>query len=77
MTPLETSIWWIQYVLANGGELTKSHAPNMSWFAYHSVDVMLLLGTISICAVYGIFVLFKICMNRAKSRCNFENKKRD
>lgn len=76
MTPVETSLWWIQYVLANGGELTKSHATNLSWFVYYSIDVMLLLSGLFVSVVYGILKLFKVWTNRA-SRCKIDNKKRE
>jgi len=65
MTPLETSVWWIEYVLANGNEFTKSPATNLSWFVYHSIDVMLLLGSLAISAIYGLILLLKIWKNRA------------
>lgn len=73
MTPIETSLWWIQYVLANGGELTKSHATNLSWLVYHSIDVMLLLGGVLISAVYGIIFLVKVRANRVR-RCKIDSK---
>lgn len=74
-TPLETSIWWIQYILANGGELIKSPATNMSWFVYYSVDVMLLLVCTLICTIYGICRLVNVC--RGRTNINVDSKKRD
>lgn len=74
MTPIKTSVWWIEYVLANGGELNKSPATNLSWFVYYSLDVLLLLGCIAITAVYGIILLYNICTHRDH---RFDSKKRD
>lgn len=76
MTPKETSVWWIEYILANGNELTKSPATNLSWFAYHSIDVILFLVSIFGAVVYAIIRLLKLWINRAKS-CQIDNKKRD
>lgn len=73
-TPIETSVWWIQYVISNG-ELSKSHATDLSWFVYYSVDVMLFLASIIVCSVYGTFVLFRTSMNRIRKRCTDYSKK--
>lgn len=63
MTPLKTALWWIEHVLATGGfELAKSNAMNMSWFTYHSVDVILVLfGGLSLVLAVVILVIKKIC----------------
>lgn len=76
MTPIDTSLWWIEYILKNGGESTKSPATNLSWFVYHSIDVMLLLGCIFISAVYAIILIVRVWTNRGKPG-EIENKKRD
>lgn len=76
MTPIETSLWWIQYILENDGELITSHATNLSWFVYHSIDVLLLLGSIFIAVIYGIILLLKMWKNRAYRR-EIDNKKRE
>lgn len=76
MTPIDTSLWWIEYVISNGGESIKSPATNLSWFVYHSLDVMLLLGCIFVSAVYAIILLVKVWTNGGKPG-EIENKKRD
>ena len=39
-TPLETAIWWVEYVAAtNGAPLLKSQSINLSTFTYYSFDV--------------------------------------
>ena len=44
MSPLNTSLTWIEYVLStNGLPEAKSHSVNMPWYAYYSVDVILVL----------------------------------
>lgn len=44
--PIETAIWWVEHVAATGGaHLTTSHSSFMSWYEYHSVDILALLGS--------------------------------
>ncbi|KAJ6645923.1 UDP-glycosyltransferase UGT5 [Pseudolycoriella hygida] len=75
MTPLQTSLWWIEYVLSHDGDLAKSHATNLSWYVFHSVDVMLFLFSLVTIAVCGIVLLIKTWVNRAQ-RNNIGTKKR-
>lgn len=46
--PLETAIWWVEYVLRHNGAIhMQSEAVNLNWFQYNSYDVLavlLLLG---------------------------------
>lgn len=50
--PLETAIWWVEYVAATkGAPLLKSHSINMSTFTYYSFDVYLTFAIILIVAL--------------------------
>uniref|UniRef100_A0A3B1JFE5 UDP-glucuronosyltransferase n=1 Tax=Astyanax mexicanus TaxID=7994 RepID=A0A3B1JFE5_ASTMX len=48
MKPLDHAIFWIEYVMRNGGAPhLRTQSFRMSWFTYHSVDVILtLLGAV-------------------------------
>lgn len=69
-TPLETAIWWTEYVAATqGAPLLKSPSMNMSTIAYYSFDVYA-----TIVAVFGlviflpIYVICKSCRTSVKSK---------
>lgn len=76
MTPLNTALWWIEHVLATDGfELAKSNAMNMSWFTYHSVDVILVLfGGILLLLAVIIFSIKKICCTTRRTGKRKEKK---
>ncbi|XP_037024343.1 UDP-glycosyltransferase UGT5-like [Bradysia coprophila] len=76
MTPSETAVWWIQYILANGSEFIKSPATDMSWFVYYSLDVVFVLSCIFVLAVYIIVLPLKVLIKRA-SRSKVDSKKKD
>lgn len=45
MSPVDTSVWWIEHVIETGGlPLARSHAMELSWWSYHSVDVIATLA---------------------------------
>lgn len=42
--PLETAVWWVEYVAENGGNLLQSRAAvELNPLYYHSLDVILVL----------------------------------
>lgn len=64
--PLETAIWWVEHVAATrGAPLTTSHSTFMSWYEYHSVDVVAL-----IVSGLTLMVAIWIWMVRTFCRCN-------
>ncbi|KAH8242954.1 hypothetical protein KR032_003264 [Drosophila birchii] len=62
MTPLDTAIWWTEYVLRHKGAYHMRVAgQDLGFFAYHSVDVIgtLLAGALVILVIIAI-ILWKI-----------------
>lgn len=59
--PLETAVWWVEYVSATrGAPLLKSHATNLSAFAYYSFDIYIVIFLIlSVIISFWIYILRK------------------
>ena len=57
--PLETAIYWIEYVIENGGHLLQPHSVHMNWIAYYSLDSIVFL-IITISSI--IYFLLKCCL---------------
>lgn len=52
--PIETAIYWVEYVLRHhGAPALKSQAVHLNWIQYHSIDVIVVYLAIS-------YVLFKV-----------------
>ena len=68
--PVDTAIWWMEYVCRHGGApVLQSHlAEDAPWYQYHHVDVLLFLIAI-LCALCSAIVFFccvccKCCCKR-------------
>lgn len=62
MTPLETAIWWTEYVLRhNGAHHMRVAGQDLSFIAYHSLDVFaLVFGVIFLILASITFLLWKL-----------------
>lgn len=77
MTPLQTAIYWIEYVLRHEGAYhLRSPARNMPWYQYHNYDVYLLLHLIVLAVVYTLYkslrglanCLMGLCCSKSKPK---------
>lgn len=71
MKPLELAVFWIEYVIRHkGARHLQSHSHKMSWFVYHSIDVIATLLSV------GLLLLF-ICFSLVMSlwKCVVRRKK--
>jgi glucuronosyltransferase len=51
--PLETALYWIEYVIENNGaDLLRPHSVQMSWITYYSVDTISFLVLVVILTLY-------------------------
>ncbi|XP_013113908.2 UDP-glucosyltransferase 2 [Stomoxys calcitrans] len=80
MTPLETAIYWVEYVLRNeGAPYMRNAGQDLSFMEYHNLDVFLLLaaGVILIFVVifYAICSLKKMCFKAGKVSKNSKKDK--
>ncbi|XP_041651081.1 UDP-glucuronosyltransferase 2C1-like [Cheilinus undulatus] len=70
MKPLDQAVFWIEYVIRHkGGHHLKSQSYKMSWFVYHSVDVITALLAVIflasfICFLFVRFVWRKVFVGR-------------
>ena len=81
--PLDTAIWWVEFVVANNGgrKLLQSHCVKLNWFNYHSLDVISVL----LCSmIVTILILIKVIAfgiknikSFVKEKSNKSNIKRD
>lgn len=52
MKPLDLAVFWIEYVMRHkGARHLQTHANKMSWFTYHSLDVIAALSTAALLLV--------------------------
>ncbi|KAG5667808.1 hypothetical protein PVAND_015777 [Polypedilum vanderplanki] len=58
-SPLETAIYWIEYLANTDGNLIKSHAVELNYFTYHSFDVLLFIFILIFLPIFLIFKFFK------------------
>ncbi|XP_055326702.1 UDP-glucosyltransferase 2-like [Sitodiplosis mosellana] len=58
--PLETAVWWVEYVAATrGAPLLKSHSTHMSAIAYYSFDIYIVIFIILLVITYILRTIFK------------------
>jgi glucuronosyltransferase len=73
MSPLDTAIYWIEYVIRNkGAGYMKNPGLTMNWFAYNMIDVYaFILLVIALCCwlvVYVISSLSKLFVTTTESK---------
>lgn len=60
MKPLDLAVFWIEYVIRHkGAPHLRSHSHKMSWFVYHSLDVMAAL-------LAAVLLIMLICVSFLK-----------
>ena len=70
MTPLETALFWIEFVMRHGGAShLRTESYKMPWYAYHSVDVICLLLAILLVLTATVvgsirFLCSRLCRRR-------------
>ncbi|XP_031420549.1 UDP-glucuronosyltransferase 2A1-like isoform X2 [Clupea harengus] len=73
MKPLDRAIFWIEYVMRNGGAPhLRTQSFRMSWMAYHSIDVILTLLMALVLLLLIMFLAIKKCYSvlfKKKVKC--------
>lgn len=61
-TPIDTSVFWIEYVVRHkGAPELKSVAANLTWYQYYLVDVIsVITGSVFLCLYLLYFVISKL-----------------
>ncbi|OBS83568.1 hypothetical protein A6R68_22442, partial [Neotoma lepida] len=58
--PLDRAVFWIEYVMRNkGAKHLRVAAHDLTWFQYHSLDV---LGFLLACVVTVMLIITKCCL---------------
>lgn len=59
MTPLETAVFWIEFVMRNkGAKHLRVQAHNLTWYQYHCLDVAAALLAV---VVFALVLMIKTC----------------
>ena len=79
MTPLDTAIYWCEYVIRhNGASHLKSAGQNYNLFQYHSLDIIftyLLIGVLII--IFNLWLLRKLCKKYLCKKCKKNSEKKE
>nr|KAF6394217.1 hypothetical protein mPipKuh1_018453 [Pipistrellus kuhlii] len=60
MKPLERAVFWIEFVMRHkGAKHLRPASHDLSWFQYHSLDV---IGFLLACVATALFVITKCCL---------------
>lgn len=63
--PLETAIWWVEFVAATkGAGLTKSYATYLPTYVYHCLDIYATIFAICLMCIGLWAYIIKICCGR-------------
>ncbi|XP_068869494.1 UDP-glucuronosyltransferase 2A2-like isoform X1 [Aphelocoma coerulescens] len=58
--PLDRAVFWIEFVMRHkGAKHLRPAAHHLTWYQYHSLDVLAFLFT---CTAIVVFILFKCCL---------------
>ncbi|XP_044733444.1 uncharacterized protein LOC123296047, partial [Chrysoperla carnea] len=75
MSPMDTAIWWIEYVARNGGaHETRPAVVNMPFYQSALLDVGLFLVTLLLTIVYINYRLLKLILNKLLNKNKMRNR---
>lgn len=77
-TPVESAIWWVEYVAATrGAPLLKSNSSNLSIIEYYSLDVLATIAAILLVFMSPwIFIICK-CLKKSKAQQSDRKSKKE
>ncbi|OBS69023.1 hypothetical protein A6R68_02436, partial [Neotoma lepida] len=74
MKPLDRAVFWIEYVMRNkGAKHLRVAAHDLTWFQYHSLDV---IGFLLVCVAAVVFIITKCCLFCCHKTANMGKKKK-
>ncbi|NXU94566.1 UD2A2 glucuronosyltransferase, partial [Xiphorhynchus elegans] len=72
--PLDRAVFWIEFVMRHkGAKHLRPAAHHLTWYQYHSLDVLAFLFT---CIAIAVFILVKCCLCCCKRRGRIAKKKK-
>lgn len=76
-TPLETAIYWVEYVIRHrGAPELRSAGADLSWYQYHLVDVGIILVGGIILIITLVYYILRTLYQVFLSSSNVKNKKK-
>ncbi|XP_044752181.1 UDP-glucosyltransferase 2-like [Coccinella septempunctata] len=76
MSPMETAMYWINYVIEhNGAPHLKSPSNNLNWYQYHLLDVIGIFTLILLSTLLFLYLCMKLLINKIK--CTLGKKKKE
>uniref|UniRef100_A0AAY5F0Q5 UDP-glucuronosyltransferase n=2 Tax=Electrophorus electricus TaxID=8005 RepID=A0AAY5F0Q5_ELEEL len=74
MKPLETAVFWIEYVMRNKGAThLRTQSYRMPWYSYHSADVLLFLFGIAAVLMFTTGTFIRYVCHRACGKRKMKN----
>ncbi|XP_038194534.1 UDP-glucuronosyltransferase 2B1 [Arvicola amphibius] len=74
MKPLDKAVFWIEYVMRNrGAKHLRPALHDLTWFQYHSLDV---IGFLLACVAAVVFIITKCCLFCCHKTSNMGKKKK-
>jgi glucuronosyltransferase len=79
MSPLDTAIFWTEYVIRHGGAPhMRSAALDLSWYQYLLIDVIAFVLVIGVGILITLYIIVRKVLRLLKSKlmdCKAKNKK--
>lgn len=67
LTPMQTTVWWMEHVISTGGMgLARTKSVNVSWFTFHSVDVIATLLPVSLAIAVLLYRFLRFCCGQLR-----------
>ncbi|XP_046482543.1 UDP-glucosyltransferase 2-like isoform X1 [Neodiprion pinetum] len=63
LSPMDEAIFWVEYVIRNGGEPLRSSGQHLNWFQYYLIDVGLFLLAITMLVIAVVFTFVKTVLH--------------
>ncbi|XP_046620203.1 UDP-glucosyltransferase 2-like [Neodiprion virginianus] len=77
LSPMDEAIFWIEYVIRNGGEPLRSSGRHLNWFQYYLIDVGLFLLFITVLVITVAFTFVKKVLHFITRELSYEHPIKD
>ncbi|XP_072561523.1 UDP-glucuronosyltransferase 2A1-like [Paramormyrops kingsleyae] len=75
MTPLDQAVFWIEFVIRHkGAKHLRVQAHNLTWYQYHSLDVLAVLLTTAVLAVLLFLKTCRFCFRKCCRKSKTKSK---
>lgn len=75
MTPLDQAVFWIEFVIRHkGAKHLRVQAHSLTWYQYHSLDVLAVLLTTAVLAVLLFLTTCRFCFRKCCRKSKTKSK---